>query len=35
MAFDITISAKKTLLKKTPRLNVEDILKNCNLNFGS
>ncbi len=28
MAFDITISAKKTLLKKTPRLNVEDILKN-------
>lgn len=35
MAFDITISAKKTLFKKTPRLNVEDILKNCNLNFGS
>ena len=35
MAFDITISAKKTLLKKTPRLNVEDILENCNLNFGS
>lgn len=35
MAFDITISAKKTLLKKTPRLNVEDILKNCNLKFGS
>ena len=35
MAFDITISAKKTLFKKTPRLNVEDILKNCNLKFGS
>ena len=35
MAFDITISAKKNLFKKTPRLNVEDILKNCNLNFGS
>ena len=35
MAFDITISANKTLFKKTPRLNVEDILKNCNLKFGS
>ena len=33
--FSVTIKAKKSLFRRIPKLNLEKILKNCKLSFGS